>query len=112
MSENSRIQTFFPKCTWNVLPNRSHVKRIEIIPSIFSNHNSMKLEINYRKKNGKITNVETKQHGTKNKWIMKKSKRKSENILREMKTEAHSTNAVWYSKSSFKMEVYSDTGLP
>ena len=54
----------------------------------------MKLEINYRKKNGKITNVETKQHGTKNKWIMKKSKRKSENILREMKTEAHSTNAV------------------
>ena len=28
-------------------------KKIEIIPSIFSDHNSMKLEINYKKKTGK-----------------------------------------------------------
>ena len=32
-------------------------KNIEIISSIFSDHNSMKLEINYRKKNGKRTNM-------------------------------------------------------
>ena len=56
--------------------------------------------------------MDMKQHATKKNESVKKSKRKSENILREMKTEAHSTNAVWYSKSSFKMEVYSDTGLP
>ena len=30
----------------------SKFKRIEIISNIFSNHNGMKLEINYRKKNG------------------------------------------------------------
>ena len=35
-------------------------KRIEIISSIFSDHNSIKLEINYRKKKGKNTNMETK----------------------------------------------------
>ena len=38
-------------------------KRIEIISSIFSDHNSMKLDINYRKKNGKNKHVETKKHG-------------------------------------------------
>ena len=32
-------------------------RRTEIISSIFSDHNSMKLEINPRKKNGKSTNT-------------------------------------------------------
>ena len=32
-------------------------KRIEIIQSIFSNHNSMKLEVNYNKKSGNRTNI-------------------------------------------------------
>ena len=32
-------------------------KRIEIIQSIFSNHNSMKLEVNYNKNNGNRTNT-------------------------------------------------------
>ena len=31
-------------------------KKIEIIPCIFSDHNSMKLEINHKKKFGKVTN--------------------------------------------------------
>ena len=38
----------------------SKFKRIEIISSIFSSHNSMTLEISYRKKNGKRTNGEAK----------------------------------------------------
>ena len=29
------------------------LKKIEIVPSIFSDHNTMRLEINYRKKNCK-----------------------------------------------------------
>ena len=33
-------------------------KRIEIISSIFSNHNSLKLDINYRKKNRKTNTGE------------------------------------------------------
>ena len=32
-------------------------KRIEIISSVFTDHSDMKLEINYRKKNGKITKI-------------------------------------------------------
>ena len=35
-------------------------KSIEIISSIFSNYIGMKLEINYGKKNGKMTNMITK----------------------------------------------------
>ena len=30
-------------------------KKIEIIPSIFSNHSAMRLEINYKKQTGKTT---------------------------------------------------------
>ena len=37
--------------------NFNKFKRIEIISNTFSNHNSMKLEINYGKKNGKRTNT-------------------------------------------------------
>ena len=33
------------------------LKKIEIIPSIFSEHNGMKLEINHRKKIRKVTNT-------------------------------------------------------
>ena len=60
-------------------------KRLEIISSILSNHNSMKLESNYRKKNGKntntwrLSNILLKTNGS-----MKKLK-KSENTLRQMK---------------------------
>ena len=40
-------------------------KKTEIIWSIFSNHKSMKLEINYKKKMKKHKHMETKQHATK-----------------------------------------------
>ena len=43
--------------------NLSKFKKIEIISSIFSNHNAMRLEINYKKKNcKKHKNMEIKQH--------------------------------------------------
>ena len=35
----------------------SKFKKIEIIPSIFSDHNAMRIEINYREKNVKNTNT-------------------------------------------------------
>ena len=35
----------------------SNFKKIEIIPSIFSDHKNMKLEINNRRKAGKFTNM-------------------------------------------------------
>ena len=43
-------------------------KKIEIISSIFSNHNTIRLEINYKKKKNckKHIHVEAKQYATKN----------------------------------------------
>ena len=46
--------------------NLSKFKKIEIISSIFSKHNSMRLDINDKKKNSrKHTYMETKQHVSK-----------------------------------------------
>ena len=48
------------KCTWNILQDTPHLesqikpqefKKIEIISSIFSDHNAMRLDINYKKTN-------------------------------------------------------------
>ena len=60
-------------------------ERIEIISSIFSDHNDRRLEINHRKRNEKqIDYIGTKQHTTKkpNPSVMK-SKREFKNILRK-----------------------------
>ena len=46
--------------------NLNKFRRIEIISSIFSDHNGMKLEINHGRRNEKKTYyMETKQHATK-----------------------------------------------
>ena len=37
--------------------NLSKFKKIEIVSSIFSNHNTMRLDINYKKKSVRITNT-------------------------------------------------------
>ena len=43
----------------------SKFKKTEIISSSFSKQNSMKLEIDYKKKTGKHKRMETKEHATK-----------------------------------------------
>ena len=43
----------------------SKLKKIEIISSIFSNHNTMRREINYREKHKKHKHMEAKQYITK-----------------------------------------------
>ena len=44
--------------------NLNTLEETETISSIFSNHNGMKLEINYKKKTKKHKNMEAKQHAT------------------------------------------------
>ena len=39
--------------------NLNKSKKIEIIPSIFSNHNAMRLDINYKKKKKTVRNTNT-----------------------------------------------------
>ena len=63
------------KCTQNIVQdgpvlghksNLSKFKKIEIVSSIFSNHNAMRLDINYKKKNWKKhKHMEIKQHVSK-----------------------------------------------
>ena len=55
------------------------IKKIEILSIIFGNHNGIKLEINYRKKKGKTSDMEIKQHAIENQWVNEESKRESEN---------------------------------
>ena len=119
--KNSKIHILF-KCTWNILQDRPHtkpqqkksqqLKRIEIILSIFSNPNGLKLEINYREKIGKIANMRRLNNMLLRKiwWKMKKSERKSENTVRKMKTQ-HS-KIYGLQPSSSKRKVYSNTALP
>ena len=54
------------------------LKKIEIILSIFSDHDEVKLDVNYRKKNMKNTNTWRLNNMLLNNQQMKKSKRKSE----------------------------------
>ena len=52
-------------------------KKIEIILSFFSNHNAMRLEINYRTKTGKITNS----------WVLNTMVLNNQEITEEIKEE-------------------------
>ena len=73
-SKGRRIHLLL-KCTWNILqeihilghtPNLTKFKKTEIISSIFSNHNAMRLDINYKKKKTKKNkHMEIKQHVSK-----------------------------------------------
>ena len=42
--------------------NTSKFKKIEIISSIYSDHNTIRIAINYKKKTVRNTNMEIKQH--------------------------------------------------
>lgn len=52
------------------------LKKIEVITCIFFEHNSMKLEINLKKKPGKNTNTWKLNNMLLNKWVNQKIKRK------------------------------------
>ena len=59
----------------------SKFKKIEIISSIFSDHNTMRLDINYKKKTAKNTNMWRLNNTLlNNSGSLKKSKRKLKNV--------------------------------
>ena len=77
--------TPFLKCTWNtsrrdhILGHKSNLrkfKKIEIISSIFSDHNTVRLDINYKKKTVRNTNTWRLNNTFLNNRLLKKSKRK------------------------------------
>ena len=88
-------------------------KKIEIISSIFSNHNTVRLDINYWEKSVKNTNT----------WRLNNTLLNNQEITEEIKEEIKKyletndnentmTKPMGCSKSSSKREVYSNTILP
>jgi len=118
-----RIHFLF-KCSWNVLQDRSYTraqkilnkfKRTEIISSIFSDYSSMKLEINYRKKNEKnkntwkLSNVLLKR----NQWVNEEINKWGNQKIPwdKWKWKPKTPKFMGCSKRSLEREVYSDIGL-
>ena len=68
-----------PKTSFN------KVKKIEIVLSIFSDHNAMKLEINHKKKNEKYTETWGLNNLLLNNEWVSRSRKKSKDTLKQMK---------------------------
>ena len=100
--------------------NLSKFKKIEIIPSIFSDHNAMRLDINYKKKTVRNTNT----------WGLNNTFLNNQQVTEEIKTflekiieikkfsrnkwqwKHDNSKTMGYSKSNSKREVYRNTILP
>ena len=83
------------KCLWNIFQDRLYVsykislnkvKRIKTISSIFSHHHVMKIEINYMKETGKLTNMwRLNNILLNNQRVQKKSKKNFKNTWNKWK---------------------------
>ena len=84
-------------------------KKIEIVSSIFSDHNAMRLDINCRKKSVKITNT-WRLNYPRDHW---RNQRGNQKIPRnKIKWKHDSRKLMGCSKGSSEREVYSNTILP
>ena len=94
----------------------SKFKKIKITSSIFSDHNTIGLEINYKKRNckkRKHKHMEAKQYATKQPMDHWRNQRGNLKIPRDKWQRKHDDlKPMWCSKSSPKKEVYSNTILP
>ena len=89
-------------------------KKIKIIPSIFSDHNALRLDLNYRRKTIKNSNI----------WKLNNTLLNNQQITEEIKKEiklctemsenenTKNENVVGHCKSSAKGKVHSNTGIP
>ena len=79
----------------------------------FSDHNTMRLEINYREKNVKNTTTWRLNNTLlNNQEITEEIKEEIKKYLETNENENNDPKPMGCSKSSSKMEVYSDTSLP
>ena len=75
--------------------NLSKFKKIEIISSIFSDHNAMRLDINYKKKTKKHKYMEIKQHVLNNQQATEEIKREIKKFLETNYNENTATQNLW-----------------
>ena len=89
-------------------------KKIEIIPSIFSDHNAVRLALNYRRKAIKNSNI-CRLNNTQlnNQQITEEIKKSNQNLHRnEWKWKHNNAKPMGYCKISPKGNVHSNTGIP
>ena len=106
------------KCTWNLSKDRQYVgtqinkfTKTEIISSVDSDQNDVKLEIDYKKKVGKIIVCED---WTVCYWItirsMKiKDQRRNKKNMKTDENKNMTSKSIEYSNSGTKNEIYSNT---
>ncbi|CAG8855190.1 13508_t:CDS:1, partial [Gigaspora margarita] len=88
-------------------------KKIEIIPYFFSDHKGMKLEINYRKKIRKATNLwRLNKMLLNNDWVNEEIKRQIQKYPETNENENMTCQNLWDTAKAAKREVYSNSGLP
>ena len=96
--------------------NLSRLKKTEIVSGIFSDHNAMRLEINYLKKKKTVKNTNTRRLNNtflNNQQVTEEIKREIKKISGKNDYENMTTQKpMGCSKSSPKREVYSSTYLP
>ena len=89
------------------------MKKIEIISSIFSDHNAMRLDINYKKKALRNTNTwRLSNTFLNNQQVTEEIKREIKKFLETNDSENNNLKPMGCSKSSPKRKVYSNTILP
>ena len=108
------FRTFHPKAAENTFFSSAHgsfsridhilghksalskYKKIEIIPCIFSDHNAMKLEINHKKKFGKVTNTwRLKNILLKNEWATEAVKEEIKKNIEVNENDNTTTQNLW-----------------
>ena len=89
-------------------------KKIEIIPSIFSDHNAVRLDLNYRRKTIKNTNIwQLNNILLNNQQITEEIKKEIKICIETSENENTTTQNLWDTvKSSAKGKVHSNTGIP
>ena len=94
--------------------NLNKFRRIEIISSIFSDHNGMKLEINHRRRNEKKpTTWRLNNMLLKNPWVNEEVKKEIKKYLKTNDNEDTTTpKSMGRHKSRAQREIHSQTGLP
>ena len=94
--------------------NLSKFKKIEIISSIFSNHNTLRLDINYKKKSVRNTNTwRLNNTFLNNQQVTEEFKRQIKKISRNKCQWKHNNSKpMGYCKNISKREVYRNILLP
>ena len=77
--------------------NLRKFKEIEIISSLFSDHNAMRLDINYKKKKKTVTNANTWRLNMflNNQQVTEEIKREIKNFLETNDNESMTTQNLW-----------------